>query len=104
VAGIWERWIDPQTGEVLHSFSMLTVNADGHPVLGRMFAADDEKRSLVVIEAADHEAWLQATPEAARALLRAPAPGALQAEPSARAGPRAAGAAAGGGGPTPSLI
>jgi putative SOS response-associated peptidase YedK len=84
VAGIWDRWVDPQTGEVVHSFSMLTVNADGHPVLGRMFAPEDEKRSLVVIDAADHAAWLEASTEQARAMLLPPAPGALQAEPSPR--------------------
>jgi len=84
VAGLWERWVAAATGEILHSFTMLTVNADGHPVMGRMHRPGDEKRSLVLIGRADFDAWLGARPEAARALLRAPAPDALVAEASPR--------------------
>ena len=28
IAGIWDRWVDKASGEVVHSFSMLTINAD----------------------------------------------------------------------------
>jgi len=73
VAGIWERWVDPGTGEVVHSFSMLTVNADGHPVMGRMHRPEDEKRSVVIVEPGDYDGWLGAPPPAAVGFLRAPA-------------------------------
>ena len=28
IAGIWDRWLDKASEEVVHSFSMLTINAD----------------------------------------------------------------------------
>lgn len=28
IAGLWEQWRDPGTGETVHSFTMLTLNAD----------------------------------------------------------------------------
>ena len=68
VAAIWEYWKQP-TGEGLHSFSMLTINADGHPVMGRFHRPDDEKRSLVIVPSDRREAWLQATPEEAKGFL-----------------------------------
>ena len=60
VAGIWDTWTDPSSGELLDSFSMLTINADGHPIMGRFHKAGDEKRSLVVIGTDKQDAWLQA--------------------------------------------
>jgi putative SOS response-associated peptidase YedK len=33
IACLWERWTDPASGELVVSFSMLTVNADAHPVM-----------------------------------------------------------------------
>jgi putative SOS response-associated peptidase YedK len=33
MACLWDRWKDPATGEWVVSFSMLTVNADEHPVM-----------------------------------------------------------------------
>ena len=60
VAGIWDSWTDPSSGEMLESFSMLTINADGHPIMGRFHKAGDEKRSLVIINDDHQEEWLQA--------------------------------------------
>ena len=45
VAALWDAW-RPADGETLHSFSMLTINADRHPVMGRFHKPGDEKRSL----------------------------------------------------------
>jgi len=84
VAGLWERWVAMETGEVVHSFTMLTVHADGHPVMGRMHRPGDEKRSLVLIDPADFEQWLGATPAQARALVRLPPADAWVAEASPR--------------------
>jgi putative SOS response-associated peptidase YedK len=69
VAGIWERWTDQESGEIVSSFSMLTINADGHPVMGRFHRPGDERRSLVVVAPSMWENWLLATPEQARAYL-----------------------------------
>lgn len=68
-AGIWDRWIDPATGLAVHSFSLLTINADAHPVLNRFQPAGDEKRSLVIVRPDDYDAWLDAPPDAAREFL-----------------------------------
>ena len=68
-AGIWSCWINPETQQGLASFSMLTLNADEHPVLKRLHKPDDEKRSLFIVPAADYDQWLHASPEEARLML-----------------------------------
>lgn len=45
-ASIWERFTDRDTGEIVMSFSMLTVNADGHHVMKHFHKPQDEKRSI----------------------------------------------------------
>jgi len=60
VAAIWDYWRSSD-GTGLNSFSLLTINADGHPVMGRFHAPGDEKRSLVVIPPEHREEWLNAT-------------------------------------------
>lgn len=72
IASIWERIVDKESGEVLMSFSMLTVNADAHPLMKRFHRPEDEKRSVVVINSSDFTKWLTATHEGASRLLKAP--------------------------------
>ena len=84
-AALWERWTDGGSGEITTSFSLLTVNADAHPLLRRMHRPGDEKRSLVLVAPADYRAWLQATPEQAQSLLRCPGADSLVGEPAPRA-------------------
>ena len=69
VAAIWDSWTDRATGEIVESFSMLTINADGHPVMGRFHRPGDERRSLVVVPPTAWHNWLGATTETARDLL-----------------------------------
>lgn len=64
VAGIWEQW--HQAGVPVHSFSLLTINADGDPLMGRFHKPEDEKRSLVIIPPDQYDAWLSADAEMAR--------------------------------------
>lgn len=82
LAGLWASWTDPQTGEVLESYTMLTVNADTHPIMRRMHKPDpklppdqQDKRSVVAIEAGDVDLWLAGRQPEAQALLRPPAVG-----------------------------
>src|SRR5690606_2728474 len=77
LAGLWNTWTDRATGEVHESYTMLTINADAHPLMSRMhkpdpkLAADkQDKRSVIPLEAADYDQWLAGTVEEARALLR----------------------------------
>ncbi|QLG88334.1 SOS response-associated peptidase family protein [Chitinibacter bivalviorum] len=70
VAGIWREWQE-ENGKISHSFTQITINADQHPLMKRMHKANEEKRSLVLIEERDYDAWLDCQkPELARTLLR----------------------------------
>jgi putative SOS response-associated peptidase YedK len=69
IASIWERIVDRETGEVLMSFSMLTVNAENHSLMKRFHKPEDEKRSVVVVENNHFMDWLHATNEQAKDLL-----------------------------------
>ena len=97
LAGLWNTWIDKVSGEMVESYTMCTMNADNHPLMSRMhkpdpsLAADQQdKRSVVVIEAADVEQWLTGSEADARALIRL-APGDLfDAHPSEEPPRRAA--------------
>ncbi len=70
VAGIWETWHAPGADAIL-SFSMLTINADRHRLMGQFHAPGEEKRSVVVVAPEQHEDWLHASPAGARGLLHA---------------------------------
>jgi putative SOS response-associated peptidase YedK len=95
LAGLWNTWTDKATGEVVESFSMLTINADAHPIMRRMHKPDpklpadqQDKRSVVAIKLTDADTWLHGTQEQAAALARPPevevfAPGAVPPAPMA---------------------
>ena len=68
-ASIWERIVDKETGEVIMSFSMLTINADGHDVMKHFHKPEDEKRSIVVLKDTEYQQWLIANHDEARSLL-----------------------------------
>lgn len=83
LAGLWNTWTDDATGEVHESYTMLTINADGHPLMGRMHKSEldpktkeplpleqQDKRSVIPIEPADYDQWLAGTQQEAAALLR----------------------------------
>ncbi|NJD05867.1 MAG: SOS response-associated peptidase [Methylococcaceae bacterium] len=69
VAAIWDCWRNPE-GMALTSFSLLTLNADGHPVMGRFHGPGDEKRSLVIVPPERRDDWLDAEPREAPHFLR----------------------------------
>lgn len=77
LAGLWNAWTDPATGEIVESYTMLTINADAHPLMNRMHKPEpslgpdeQDKRSVVVIEPVDFDAWLFGSVDEARALIR----------------------------------
>jgi putative SOS response-associated peptidase YedK len=85
VAAIWDAWRKPGEGGVaLHSFSLLTLNADGHPVMGRFHGPEDEKRSLAIIPRQHRDDWLRATTGEAFALIRPMPPGEFTSAPCPR--------------------
>jgi len=69
IAGIWERWTDPQ-GQDLFSFSMLTINADNHPLMKHFHRPGDEKRMVVILPNGVIRDWLQASPEQSMEFMR----------------------------------
>ncbi|MGU7775552.1 SOS response-associated peptidase family protein [Burkholderia sp. MR1-5-21] len=82
IAGIWRRY-ESDDGRPLVGMSMLTVNADGHPVFARMHRPGDEKRGVVILPADDYDEWLHTTNvEAARLMLQLLPGDELVAEPN----------------------
>ena len=64
LAGLWNTWTDHATGELHESYTMLTVNADSHPLMNRMHKPDpkyahneQDKRSVVSIERHESDQW-----------------------------------------------
>jgi putative SOS response-associated peptidase YedK len=49
IAGLWDAWSDPTTGERVLSFTMITTNADDHSLMRRFHRPDDEKRTVVIL-------------------------------------------------------
>ena len=73
IAGLWSWWKPPGGQEVL-SFTMLTINADAHPVMCNYHRPDDEKRMIVLLREDAFDAWLDAPPERSMGFMRACAP------------------------------
>lgn len=57
IAGLWDRKPLADGGELL-SFTMLTINADDHPLMRRFHKPGEEKRMVVVLDPADYDRWL----------------------------------------------
>ncbi|WP_046116079.1 SOS response-associated peptidase [Aquincola tertiaricarbonis] len=79
MAGLWNTWIDKQTGEVVESYTMVTLNADHHPLLNRMHRPDptrpttmQDKRAVVPLHPSAFDAWLRGTVDEATAALALP--------------------------------
>ena len=77
LAGLWNAWTDKTTGEVVESYTMLTLNADACPLMRRMHKPDpkmgsdqQDKRSVVPIESDDADRWLHGTSEEAKGLIK----------------------------------
>ena len=69
IACLWDRWKQPATGQLVVSFSMLTVNADEHPVMKRFHKAGDEKRTPVIVPESQYMAWLGASVDQAAQMM-----------------------------------
>ena len=69
IAGLWERWKSPE-GEVLYSYTMLTMNADGHPLMRNYHRPEDEKRMVVILPRGLYGDWLNATVANRRDFIR----------------------------------
>jgi putative SOS response-associated peptidase YedK len=57
IAGLWRAWNDLE-GPAL-SFTMLTVNAEQHPLMHRFHKPGAEKRSVVILRPEQYDDWLE---------------------------------------------
>lgn len=64
---------------MIASYTMLTINADHHPLMSRMHRPDptltpdrQDKRSAIAIERGEVDAWLRGSIDDASELMRAP--------------------------------
>lgn len=69
IAGLWDEWKSPQ-GETVHSFTMLTINADQHPLLQLFHKPTDEKRMVVILPETQFGDWLDAPADHSMAFLQ----------------------------------
>jgi putative SOS response-associated peptidase YedK len=112
LAGLWHRWIDPRSGDARESYTMLTLHANQHPLMGRMHKPEldpstrqplppelQDKRSVIPIQRGDVDLWLAGTLAQALDLLKLapaedfdaePEPAAAPAPAAPRAAPRSA--------------
>lgn len=85
LAGLYAEWVDPD-GVVVPSYTMITQNCDGHPLLALMHKPEldkatqevlpmtqQDKRAVVPLEAAQWDEWLHGSPDQADALIQLPA-------------------------------
>ena len=70
VAGLWESWTGAD-GEVIVSYTLLTVNANTHALMSRYQQPGNEKRMLAILNEGAYDAWLGARPEKAKEFMRA---------------------------------
>lgn len=59
IAGIWAEWKSAE-GQIIYSFSMLTINADDHALMRQFHKPTDEKRMVVILPENRYQEWLGA--------------------------------------------
>lgn len=69
VAGLWSCWRAQE--QEIFSFTMLTVNADDHPVMRLMHKPGEEKRMVVVLPPQHYADWLSMPARDSLAFLHA---------------------------------
>jgi putative SOS response-associated peptidase YedK len=69
IAGLWAAWKSPK-GEMVYSYTMLTINTDGHDLMTRFHKPTDEKRMVVVLPRDRYADWLCAAPTESMSFMR----------------------------------
>ena len=64
IAGLWSEWVDPESGEVVPNYTMITRNCNGHPLLSLMQkpgpgkpADKQNKRTVVLLQPGYWRTW-----------------------------------------------
>lgn len=87
IAGIWSEWTNPETGELVPNYAMLTFNVNDHPLLSRLHRPEkhrvtgevlpfeeQDKRGEAHIEPENWLNWLRGSNDEAKLMLVAPPP------------------------------
>ncbi len=69
IAGLWEDWKSPD-GELIYSFTMLTINAADHAVMRNFHKPEDEKRMVVILPESRYQEWLEADAQDSQDFMR----------------------------------
>ncbi len=69
IAGLWSS-LKSHSGELVYSYTMLTINADSHEFMRQFHKPMDEKRMVVILPKDRYQDWLEARPEHSMALLQ----------------------------------
>lgn len=83
LAGLWASWRSPH-GTQVFSYTLLTVNADDHPLMRQFHRPGEEKRMVVILPEDRYRAWLQAAAAQSRDFLHGYAAEGLVADASKR--------------------
>ena len=81
IAGLWSSWKSDK-GEMVHSFTMLTINATAHPLMQNFHKPADEKRMVVILPPERYQDWLVAKPADSMGFMLPFAASSLQSEPA----------------------
>lgn len=68
IAGLWAKCTLP--GGDVHSFTMLTLNADDHSLMRNFHRPTDEKRMVVILPEDSYDDWLKAKPQESMDFVR----------------------------------
>ena len=68
IAGLWDRYKDAE-GNWRLSYTMLTINADAHPLFKHFHQANKEKRMVVILPEGTYGDWLTCGADDARDFL-----------------------------------
>ncbi|WP_353191430.1 SOS response-associated peptidase family protein [Pandoraea pnomenusa] len=84
IAGLWREW-EGEGGTRL-SFTMLTLNADHHPLMKRFHKPGSEKRTVVIVLPDEYDDWLASrSTDEARSFLVLPGSESLFCAPAPKA-------------------
>jgi putative SOS response-associated peptidase YedK len=89
IAGLWAL-NKKATGEAVMSFTMLTINADNHPVFNQFHRPEDEKRMVVILREDQYDEWLDAPAARSMHFMQPYPPQLLMATPEPERGRRKA--------------
>ncbi len=77
IAGLWSWW-KPTSGDIIHSFAMLTIKAEGHALMENFHKPIDEKRMVVIVPPERYQDWLEVPVERSMEFMLAYPDGSLQ--------------------------